>query len=374
MKRLVLALMLCLLLPIPCSAASDGLLEEGLSRFGTEALEREVPEQARRLAEQAGLGGLTFGDMLRLTPGEFYAALKISLGRAVGEARASLFSIIGAVLLCAALSCLDQKGSAASPVFETVAVLTVTASLSAPVVDCVREASSSIVDASLFMLSYVPLYSTVITASGQPVSAAGYSLSVMAAAQLTGQLAAQVMIPLCGVYLALCLAGGIGKNPGISSLAAGIKKLVVWSLTLAMTVFVGVLTLQSFMSSAADGVAVKTTKFLVGSFVPVVGGAISDALAAAQGSLRLIKATVGSFGIAVAALTFLPALARVTVLRAVVAVAAAAGETLGVTQLKGILGGFGSVLTVLTAMLMSMGLLMIISTAVMLSAGGGALG
>ncbi|MEG1849601.1 MAG: hypothetical protein RR197_03500, partial [Oscillospiraceae bacterium] len=234
-----------------------------------------------------------------------------------------------------------------------------------------EDAADSIVDASMFLLSYVPVYSTVITAGGQPMSAAGYSLSVMAAAQLTGQLAARMMVPLCGVYLALCLSGGICRNAGVLQLAAATKKFVNWSLTLAMTLFVGVLTLQSFMSSAADGATVKTTKFLVGSFVPVVGGTISDALSAAQSSIRLIKATIGSFGIAVAAMTFLPTLMQVTVLRMVVAIAAAAGETLGASQVKGILGGFGSVLAVLTGMLMSMALLMIISTAIMLAVGGG---
>ena len=124
------------------------------------------------------------------------------------------------------------------------------------------------------------------------------------------------------------------------------------------------------MCSAADGAAVKTTKFLVGTFVPVLGGASSDAMSSAQGCIKLIKATVGSFVIFISAMIFLPLLMRVVVLKAVVSLSQAAGEVLGVRETGAILGGFNNALTVLLALLMSMCLLMVITTAVMLIAGG----
>ncbi|MPN28456.1 hypothetical protein SDC9_175898 [bioreactor metagenome] len=138
-----------------------------------------------------------------------------------------------------------------------------------------------------------------------------------------------------------------------------------------MTIFTGLLSLQSFLSAAADGAAVKTAKFLVGSFIPVVGSVLTDALSAMQGSLHIIKASVGSFGILVAVLTFLPVLLHITVLRAVVAIASITGEMLSVTPVKGILSGFSNLLSIMTAILLSMMMLLVISTAVMLSLTGG---
>ena len=60
------------------------------------------------------------------------------------------------------------------------------------------------------------------------------------------------------------------------------------------------------VASGSDTVASKAAKFLIGSVVPVVGGALSDAFGATQGYLRLLKATVGVFGILIALMTFLP--------------------------------------------------------------------
>lgn len=371
-KSMAMALLLFLLLAVQCHASSvNPLVEEGLEQFGADRLVEQLPQSATEFTEQAGWDKLNFGSILSMTPGEFFLVLKQGIAIQLTQAKSSLFAIIGAVLLCAALGCLGMEAGAA-PVFEVAAVLSVTAVLSRPVIACVQEASSTIGEASRFLLSYVPIYTTVITAGGMPLSAASYHVLVMAAAQVAAQFAAAVLIPLCGIYLALCLAGGVGQNQGVSGLASAIKRLINWSLVLTMTVFVGILSLQGFMSSAADGAAVKTTKFLVGTFVPVVGSAISDALMAAQGSIRVIKATVGSFGVAVAVLTFLPALIKVTVLRVVIALASAAGEMLSVKQVREILSGFANVLSILTAMLLSMAMLMIISTAVMLSLGGNA--
>lgn len=73
----------------------------------------------------------------------------------------------------------------------------------------------------------------------------------------------------------------------------------------------------------------------------------------------------------VAVCTFLPALITVTVLRAVVAFAATVGEMLSVSEVEDILSGCGNILSVLTALLVSMLLVSVISTATLLFLCGG---
>ena len=368
MKKVCVFILLVMMMSISSFAVSTELFSKGLEQFDTDKIIRAVPPQAEELSQYI-LKDLTFSEMLKLSPSQLYSAVKASVTLAIGDASRALLSIVSAVLLCAFLSSITQKQQMSS-VFSVVAVLCITASLAVPLTDCVRDVARSVFEASYFMLSYVPVFSTIITAGGQPASAAAYAMTVMAASQFTSQLASQLLIPLCGVYLALCIAGALSQNPGILMLSGAIKKFAVWTLTLSMTLFVGILTLQSFMASAADTATTKTTKFLVGTFVPVVGGAIADALSSAQGCVRLIKATVGSFGIFVAALTFLPIVMRVVILKLVVNMSQAAGEVMGVSEVSPILSSFANALTVLLAILLSMCLLIIISTAVMLLVGG----
>ncbi len=367
-KKLLFVLLFLMLLTMHCLAVSP--VEELADQFGLELLQQQIPPTAQEMADELSLDDLSMGKLLTVSPQELWNLLTRHFAQAVSAYKKDLFSILAAVLLCAILSVLGEKTQAAC-VFGLIGVLSITAILSGPVLDCLEQGAESIRACARFMLAYIPVYATVVATGGAPATAAVYHTVLMIAAQTVSQLAAGVFLPLTQSYMMLSLAGGIGQNSGIVMISGAIKKLINWGLVLVMTVFTGLLSLQSFLSAAADGAAVKTAKFLVGSFIPVVGSVLTDALSAMQGSLQIIKASVGSFGILVAVLTFLPVLLRITVLRAVVAIAAITGEMLSVSPVKGILSGFSNLLSIMTAILLSMMMLLVISTAVMLSLTGG---
>ena len=70
------------------------------------------------------------------------------------------------------------------------------------------------------------------------------------------------LIPLTGVFLALTVAGAAGGQLQLTGFAKTLKKVVLWVFGLLLTVFVGVVTIRSFVSSAADGVSLRTGKYL----------------------------------------------------------------------------------------------------------------
>lgn len=372
--RTLLALLLALLLTgalAPrCEAATPQTMQELTEQFGLAQLQEALPETARELAREATGQDLSPGQLLTLSPSALLDLVADGLRDGLLRYRRDLFSLLAAVLLCALMACFDE-GKTLSTGFGLVGVLCITTVLCRPVLDCVLFASRTVQDCAAFLLAYIPVYTTVVATMGAPATAAVYHAVVLAAGQAVSQLAARLLLPFAQAYLLLSLAGGIGRNKGIMTVSSGVKKLVNWALVLAMTAFTGLLSLQSFLGSAADGAAVKTTKFLVGSFVPVVGSVLTDAISAMQGSLQLIRASVGGFGILAALFTFLPVLLNITVLRGVVAVAGVVGELLAVEQTKGVLAGFSNMLSVMTAIVLSMLTLVVISTAVVLSASGG---
>lgn len=357
----------------PGGADPNGMLEEGLGLFGADRLEAETPDAADEFAGRSGLGTLSLSSIFTLSPKDLFRAVFDEADRALRDAAGGLLAIFGTVLLCGLLDCLTlgDKQSPVGSVFETASVLAITASVTGPVIGCIQEVSSTIMDCSLFLLSYVPVMGSIVTAGGMPMTAASYSAGLMFAAQLIAQAASSVLIPLCGIFLALSLAAGLSDNPGLLGIADAAKSAATWILTFSMTAFVALLSLQTFLSGSADSVTLKTTKFLIGSFVPVVGSALSDAFSAAQGSIHLIKTTVGSFGILVTAFTFLPVLLKTALLRLVLAAAAASAELLGAKPAGRVIKAFLNVLTILCALILSMALLVIISTAVLLFLGVG---
>ena len=138
-----------------------------------------------------------------------------------------------------------------------------------------------------------------------------------------------------------------------------------------LTIFVAFLTVQTLVSSSGDSVSLRTAKFLIGSFVPVVGSALADAFIAAQGCIRLVRTTVGAFGAVAVIFVFLPVLLRALAWFLAVQLAGALAQLFGLEGTAGLLRSVGSVLGILMALILSFGLLVIISTTLVLLTGQG---
>ena len=137
-----------------------------------------------------------------------------------------------------------------------------------------------------------------------------------------------------------------------------------------MSIFVSVLSFQTFIGNAADNTGVKAAKLAISSFVPVVGGALSDAFLTVQSSLRLLKSGVGVFAILATAALYLPAILNCVVWLFTISCCAAAAEVFSLSVPLGLLKGVKKVVTLLLALLLCCMTVMIISTAILLILGG----
>ena len=333
-------------------------------------IEELVPEEMEQLLEGSGFPSVT--EIITMTPADFWELTKQYISESFYGMRSAFFSILAICLLCGMLSSLTPSGGdATGAAVEMVAVLCISATVSVQIVDCVTRVGNSLQNCAYFMLSFTPILAVLLAAYGLPATAGVYNLLVLGACQIISQVVSAGLVPAAGAYVALCISAGVSGNKGLWSIASAVKKISSWVLSLMMTVFAGFLTLQGFMSSGTDNLTIHTTKFLVGNLVPVVGSAISDALGAAQGSIQLIKNAVGTAGIVVVLLTFLPILIEVVLWRMALGLAAACGEIMGVGSVSKLLASFADVMAVLCAVILSVGLLMIISTAVMLAISAG---
>jgi len=364
MKRVLFAVLTVLLLNIKCYSKQP--VDDLYQRFRTDQLELSIPYQAEEAAEDISEGELSLDNILTLTPMQIKNITVKKAVQAFSQYKFQLLSISTAVLLSAVLSSLSDIGKD-SEIFDLICILTITTLLLDPVLECIQYSCDTMRELSRFMLIYIPIYTSIMISSGALGSAAIYQSSVMAAAQVLSQLSGRLFIPMMHGYLLVSLSGNIGGNKGIASFASAIKRMFNWVLVLSATAFTGVLSIQSFISGAADSAAAKTVKFLTGSFVPIIGSAFSDALSAMHGSMRIIKGSVGGFGIVIALLTFMPILIRITVLRAAIWSAKTAGEIVSAQRCTAILSVFNDLLSAMTALLLIIMMVFIITTAIMIN-------
>jgi len=237
-----------------------------------------------------------------------------------------------------------------------------------PLVSVLTRAQNTALGAFAFLISFVPVYAGIMAANGQPVLAGAYSATTIAAAQGASGLFSAVVAPGLQMLLALSVVSAAAPKINLQGIYTFLQKMVKWVLGFGMTIFVTILSLQGAAGSAADSLAVKTAKFVIGSAVPVVGGALSDAYTSVRGYVGVLKSTVGAFGILAGGAIFLPLIVELLIWIAAAELCAAAGELFEQKEISGLLKAISSVLGLFLAVLLCCGALLIISTGIVLAA------
>ncbi|MEF9852490.1 MAG: hypothetical protein RR787_00735 [Hydrogenoanaerobacterium sp.] len=377
MKHLVVVIFTFCVLFTQCFSAEADItgekVKEQLDSVGGAELFDNTPQDAKELLHNMGVDDIDYKKLLSLNPIDFFKALLNIFIDFLHKPLVILASVIGVSVLCALIESLNvsigQKGI--SDVFNVTAVLCACTAVVNPIVEAVRMTAAAIQSCADFILSFIPVFVSLVAVGGQPVSATTYNAFLLLIAEIISKITATKLVPIITIYLAFCIVSAFSPNMNLLGAAETAKTVVIWVLGLIVTVFVGLLGVQSMVASGADTVAVKAGKFLVGSFVPVVGKALADAFATAQGCLRLLKTTVGVYAVFVAALTFMPSFLQTLLWYFACSLGAAISDVLGVKQMSRVLKACGTALSLLIAILVFVALLFIVSITIMLITGMG---
>lgn len=172
--------------------------------------------------------------------------------------------------------------------------------------DSLYEVARTIEDGGTFMLSYIPVFSGVVVSGGGITTASSYQMIVVFAAEMFVVVSSEIIMPLLSLCLSVGIVESINPSVSLSSVVKGISKIVKIVMGLSLTIFSGLITVQSLVGTATDSVALRAGKFVVSNFVPVVGNAVSDAYSTVKGSIGILRNATGTFGVIVLFLIVVP--------------------------------------------------------------------
>ncbi|MGI6261150.1 MAG: stage III sporulation protein AE [Acutalibacteraceae bacterium] len=372
----LLAAAVALLITLPLAFAAqeqdpgEDIYREQLESSGAQELSQQLPEETRELLRQLGLADFSEDGVFRL---DFEDVLQqtvlLTRQKAGGPLRAA-FCVVGIIVLCALLQSVKTSflNDEVTRVFSIACVLMTATLMVTPLVSLISGARDTALGAFTFLISFVPVYAGIMVANGQPVTAGTYSVTTIAAAQGAAGLISAVVAPMLQMLLALAVVSAAAPRINLQGIHAFLQKMVKWLLGFGMTIFVTVLSLQGAAGAAADSLTVKTAKFVIGSAVPVVGGALSDAYASVRGYVGILKSSVGAFGILAGGAIFLPLIIELVIWIAAAELCAAAGDLFEQKEIAGLLRAISSVLGLFLAVLLCCAALLIISTGIVLAA------
>ena len=197
---------------------------------------------------------------------------------------------------------------------------------------------------------------------GNAASAATQNAGVLLALSLTETLSIHALAPLVKVCLTLVIADSFSPTVDLSPLLSLIKKVYSFLLVSAMSLLSIVLLFQTSLSLAADNAAARGVKF-AGSFVPIVGSSLGDAVRTVLSGLAVVKNTLGFFGLAVVFLLVLPSLLELIFQKFALAAAKSTADILDMKEESITLGRFGDILSLMLAAVVSASVIFIIAFA-----------
>lgn len=377
MKKTIRILLLSFILtalfsfPALCLDASE-MYSQQYESSGAGDLPDTLPDTAQSALEKFGISPSDPASISGLTPGNVFHMIRDFIATGGKKPLSAAAAVLAVILLCALI---DGIGGSIEKkefggVFSYVSVLSIAAMVLVPLLQTVADTVSAIKGCSVFMLAFVPVYAAVLVAGGKSVTAMGFQPLLLGAAQAVSQLASFVISPLVGMYLAVNISTSVTGGINLNGVGNCIKKVASWMLTLVMTLFVGLLGVQTAINSASDGVAIKTSKFLVGSFVPVVGSSLGDALTTVQSCLSLLKSSVAVYAVVAIAAVFLPVLLELLLWRAALLATSAVADIFSMEKISGLLRSTDSVLAILIGIVLCIALLFLVSVTVVVLAGG----
>lgn len=144
--------------------------------------------------------------------------------------------------------------------------------------DIVKTVQNTTINLVAFMNLLVPILITLMMYTGSITTSGILEPIILFAINFVGNIIQNVIIPLILVFVSLVVISKLSENINIDKLSKMLKSGIVWFLSITLTIFVGIISLEGTMSSSVDGITAKTTKAVVSSAIPVVGKILGDAV------------------------------------------------------------------------------------------------
>ncbi len=361
MRKLLFIIAFLLFFSLPASA--DDPYTEQYKASGAEEIKNSIPSEIKEIFRDYEIDPENPGWVNKLDAKNIFSHIGSFLkegGRGPLKAAAQM---LGTIVLFAAAS-LFEKVQAYKNVLSYLFMLITAAGILFPLFSLISAVQSAIKGTATFMTSFVPIYAGILTVGGRSLTAGGMSFLLLFAAEAVNLIASFVIVPLMGAYLGMGLISGIMPGGGAIALGETIKKGSTWLFSLSLTVFLGLLSIQTAVNASADSAGLRTVKFVLGSLVPVTGGALSESLTTLTSSVKLLSSSVGMYAVLVLGVMTLPIVLELLLWRLALYFSSAAAELFGIKEGVNLFKCADHVLSTLLGIILFTACLFIISLAV----------
>lgn len=376
MKKTVIFLCaLLLFLLIPVSSYSMDYSEEEynktLSSYDLSSFEKELDADTYKMLDELGvldfsyesITGLSFNDIVGLLKSLFQKKAELPIKSSV--------TILVFILLSAFLQSLKaESDDSVNMIYSTATALLVATVVLVKLTSTVSLASMAISVASNFVYAFIPVFCSIVVASGGITTGFSTNTTLLILAQGLSFISSNVFMPIVNCYLALGVTSSLRYELNLDKLLSSVKKIITTCISFVSGVFVSVLSVKTAVAGRADMLGLRSIRFAINSVVPVIGSSISEGLLSIQAYSSLIKSSVGIVGVVAVALVFLPSIIEVVLWRISLTLCVIVSDVFGDKSVSAVLNAFLNTLLLINVILILSMVTTVISFGILIAAGG----
>lgn len=142
-----------------------------------------------------------------------------------------------------------------------------------------------------------PVLLTLLTALGGSVSVGIYQPAIALLGTAFVSLITYVLMPVFVFSVVFSIVGNLSNNIKLDKFVSFLHAVFKWTMGLCFTIFIGFISIQGVVAGSVDGLSIRTAKYAIKSYIPIVGNYVSDGLSIIMASSALIKNAVGGVGL-----------------------------------------------------------------------------
>ncbi len=219
-----------------------------------------------------------------------------------------------------------------------------------------------------FMQVILPILLTLLTAVSGPNTRILFHPMILISVNFVGVLIKTIIFPLIYFSFIISVIGNVSNRIEFSKIADLARQIIGFMITGAFTLFVGIITIYG-LGTKIDGLTIRTAKFAVDRFIPIVGSFLSEAVDAVVGCSAILKNGLGFIGLFILLFICILPIIKIGVLLFVYKIIGVVLQPIGSENLVEFFNQVSKSLLLILVSLVSTGIMFFITITIIVEAG-----
>ncbi len=214
-----------------------------------------------------------------------------------------------------------------------------------------------------------PIVLTLMASVGNTVSVGIYQPIMSLLSGLIINVFSFVVLPIFLVSFVVSVVGNLSNNVKLNKFSSLLNDVFKWVIGVVFTVFTGVMAIKGISAGSFDSVSIRTTKYALKTYIPLVGGYLSDGFNLIMASSVLIKNAVGTAGLLLIFLSILSPIITILVFKWSLHLLSSVLEPLMDNKISNFLFSVSKAINMLIASILCVALMYLISVGLLMTSG-----